>query len=257
MTGSQTLPLDQRGHLFGKNVDTVKVILFEDHDLILGNAGFSYRCAWCDAWQDFKVIDGVVCQPEPCPYPDGITTTVALAVPSGKLVVFDDLRDTYQLPPRVEEFASYNSVLGQHQVIEAMAAVGCAYGPVGNTCPGLYRTGEGTYAIASPDCDEDKGDNVLPDGWTYLAGIITDLWAYSIADHADFTAKGGTANTGRSHAPEVVNVPPGTYRFTHHTGESGFDSYADGAVIYADIERVTGEATPSRRRPPPATTTTY
>jgi hypothetical protein len=28
------------------------------------------------------------------------------------------------------------------------------------------------------------------------------------------------------------------YRFTHHTGEKGFDHYAQGTVIFAHVERI-------------------
>lgn len=60
-----------------------------------------------------------------------------------------------------------------------MAAVGCAYGPVGNSCPGLYRTGPDSYTIASPRYDDDDNPS-LPE-CARLTGICTDLWAYSIA----------------------------------------------------------------------------
>lgn len=235
------MPLDVKGHLFSRHpVETVEVLRGLDHsdDLILGEARMSYRCAWCDASRNLQIDGDTVVQPEPCPYPDGITSVITLAVPSGKLVVYDDLRDLYPLPGTQDDYASYNSTLGQHQVIEAYATQGLAYGPVSNTCPGLYRTGEGAYAFASPEYDEDKDDNILPDGWTYAAGVVTDLWAYSVADFDDFTRKGGTIDTGRWKRPEVVTVGPGTYRFTHHTGERAFDYDADGTVIYAHIEHI-------------------
>lgn len=247
----EALPIDQNGHLFGKG-DTIQVYRFttEETELIsekapeLGTIGplfsdarFSYHCAWCDARRDFQIVGDVVRQPEPCPCPEGLTTTVYLTVPSGKIVVYDDLRHVYD--GFDEGFASYNSALGQHQVIENMAKLGCAFGPVGNSCPGLYFTGElGKYVIASPEYDDDKGDNILPKGWVYAAGVITDRWAYSIADHDDYLAKGGSLDTGRGTGPDVVEVRPGTYRFTHHTNEKGFDYYADGTVIFAHIERI-------------------
>lgn len=231
---SEKFHLDQNGHLFTK-ADTVDVIRLDDHDLIL-DAHSSSRCAWCDAPKGFQVIDGMVCQPEPCPHPDGITTTITLAVPSGRIVVYDDLRHVYD--GFNDDFASYNSVLGQAQVIEAMAALGCAFGPVGNSCPDLFRTGEDTYVIASTDYDEDAFARIVPDGWRLMAGIVTDLWAYSIADHDDYISKGGACSTERTRNFDVVEIPSGTYQFTHHTGEKGFDHHAHGTVVFAHINRI-------------------
>lgn len=231
---SEKFHLDQNGHLFTK-ADTVDVIRFDDHDLFLDTHSSS-RCAWCDAPKDFQAIDGMVCQPEPCLHPDGITTTVTLAVPSGRIVVYDDLRHVYD--GFNDDFACYNSVLGQAQVTEAMAALGCAFGPVGNSCPGLYRTGEGAYVIASPGYDDEDEPTGFLAHLEPLARIITDLWAYSVADHDDYLAKGGASHPQRMHGPDVVEIPPGTYRFTHHTGERTFDHDVPGTVIFAHIDRI-------------------
>lgn len=204
------------------------------------------RCGTCDARLTLRFGDDEITVTEPCPYPDGITTTITLAVPSGKLIVTDDLRPVYDWRDRdrndPEGMAGYNSSLGQHQAILTMAAAGCAYGPVGNSCPGLYLTGEGTYVIASAGYDEDADQEVRPDGWLRLAGVITDLWAYSIADYEDWKARGGDGARFARQEPgwdwDLVSVPPGTYQFTHHTGERSFDQDASGTVIYADITLV-------------------
>lgn len=166
---------------------------------------------------------------------NGITTVITLAVPSGKLVVADDLRPVYDWLH--DEVDDYNSPRGQAQATEAMARRGCAYGWVGNSCPGLYQTGKGTYVIASPSYSFDLGDEVLPANWKLLASIITDLWAYSIADLADFELKSGNLKS-LSWSVTSVDVNPGTYEFTHHTGEKNFNHDAD-TVIFADIRRVT------------------
>jgi hypothetical protein len=115
-----------------------------------------------------------------------------------------------------------------------MAAIGCAYGPVSNSCPGLYRTGPDTYVIANPDCEEESPS--LSDD-TLLAGICTDLWAYSIPDFEHWTSRGGTAEKLNG-AETIVEVRPGTYRFTHHSGERGFDPHAPETVIFAHVERI-------------------
>ena len=223
------LPIDQNGHLF-TDKQTVSGINYGGR--LIHSLSAAARCAVCSVWADGRIVEGTfLACPTPCPYPNGITTTIDLNVPSGEIVVADDLRPIYN------GFGDedYNTSLGQHQVIEAFAAQGCAFGPVGNTCPGLYRTGPDTYVIASPRYDEEKGDVVLPDGWTWLAGIVTDLFAYSIADYVDFVTKGGSTKDGDI---SIVEVGAGTYRFAHHTGEQEFDRDAEGDVIFADIERI-------------------
>lgn len=218
------------GHLLGK--DDGQLVSYSD--TVSHVFETVSRCGMCGERPEYYADDKTVTVRTPCPYPDGVTTVIRLEVPSGKLVVTDDLRPAYDWRDS-DLTASYNSVLGQHQAVLAMAAQGCAYGPVGNTCPGLYRTGEDTYVIAIPDYDEKADAEILPESWTELAGIITDLWAYSIADYEDWQAKGGD-NTGGWY--RVVNVPPGTYEFTHHTGERGFDRDAPGTVVFADIRKV-------------------
>jgi hypothetical protein len=167
--------------------------------------------------------------------PDSYTSVITLDVPSGKIIVTDDLRPVYDW--RDEEAGSYNTALGQLNAIRLMAEQGCAYGPVGNSCPSLYRTGPDTYVIANPAFDEDDGREIIPEGWEGLAWIITDLWAYSAADWEDYLSRGGT-EACLEHKGKVVDVPPGRYEFTHHTGEAGFDGFAAGTVVFADIRRL-------------------
>jgi hypothetical protein len=197
----RSIPLDRNGHLLSEIATTMILVTSSDPPLITGSELYS-ECAMCGTSRyEMEVTPAGARMPQPCPVPDGITTSVTLAVPSGKIVVADDLRRVYSV--NEDEMASYNSRLGQAQVTEAMAAIGCAYGAVGNTCPGLYRTGPGHYVIAIPAYDGDY--STTPDGWTYLGGIITDLWAYSIADYGDFTAKGGVV----THCEQVVDIPAG------------------------------------------------
>lgn len=166
---------------------------------------------------------------------ESYTSVITLAVPSGKIIVTDDLRPVYNWSD--EEAGDYNTALGQHNAIRIMAGQGCAYGPVGNSCPGLYRTGPGTYVIASPGWDPEKDDaEQVPEGWELLAAVITDLWAYSVADYGDWVARGGDA-ASIARFDTIVDIPAGAYEFTHHTGETGFDGYSAGTVIFAHIRK--------------------
>lgn len=225
------LPLKPNGHLISHTGD-VKVLRIPDREapMILMDAR---DCHLCDQRPGLRIAEDAVYAVDPCPFPEGITTTITLDVPSGKIIVTDDLRPFYDWDGCTS--AGYNSVLGQAQAVEAMAAVGCAYGPVGNSCPGLYRVGEDRYVIASPEYDEDENPS-LPES-DLLAAVCTDLWAYSIADFEHWKGRGGDpAKLGWSDT--VVDVPPGTYRFVHHSGERTFDRDAAGTVVFADVERI-------------------
>lgn len=232
MTGIVTLPVYPNGHQLNRNTTRVMFSeLYPPYELDM-----TYDCGVCGERITTKITttEVQVTTPE-CAYPEGIITEILLNVPSGKIIVTDDLRPVYDGFDD-SEFVSYNTLRGQAQVIEAYAAAGCAYGPVGNSCPGLYKTGDDTYVIASPEYDDDI-KAVLPEGWELLAGIVTDLWAYSIADYQDWLSEGGNpAELGWT--ATVVDIPPGSYRFTHHTGERSFDRDAEGTIIYADIEKV-------------------
>lgn len=240
------LPLRANGHQLSVP-DGTEVLVFEDDGLPPHLAHLSpfspqlpFPCRTCDAPVSLRISGGAARMTGPCPLPDGITTVITLAVPSGKLIVTDDLRPAWDW--RDEDLtASYNSALGQHQAIMTMAAAGCAYGPVLNTSPGLFRTGGDCYVIATPGFDPDPDESLVPAGWQELATTCTDLWAYSIADYEDWQSRdwdrGDRAR--RCKQDTIVDVTPGTYQFTHHTGERGFRYPHDTgeAVIFTHVER--------------------
>lgn len=225
----EKLPLNSKGHRFFYGNDVSVIRLENGGEPLVVDIAY---CATCGVYPEFQITEDTVTVQDPCPYPDGITTSITLDVPSGKLIVTDDLRPTYDWDRNA--YADYNTALGQAQVVEAMAAIGCAYGPVSNSCPGLYRTSADTYVIANPDCEDDdpsRSEDAL------LAGICTDLWAYSIADFEHWKSRGGASDMLNG-ADTIVDVRPGTYRFTHHSGERGFDAHAPETVIFAHIERI-------------------
>jgi hypothetical protein len=287
------LPLIQNGHQFvRKGEDPIAEVFFvgeQRHPHVMHP---QFSCAMCDAYPSFEVLEDRVVMPTPCPLPNGLTTHTTLAVPSGKIIVTDDLRPIYDWREEsrddsglVVRMASYNSVLGQQQVIHAMTAAGCAYGPVRNTSPDLYRTGPDTYIIASlydEDADWDEDDMNSGDGGTLevrrvpeaalpgpvggshappealedhvgdvarripspaperLAGICTDLWAYSIADFEDWKSRGGDPTT-LGWTRTVVDIRPGVYEFTYHGGEADFD-YDAPNLVFAEIKRRSQES---------------
>jgi hypothetical protein len=242
-----TVPFESNGHRVsnddkGRTVQVLSLQVGEETHLHLDRSRMSYSCWQCGAFIDPEVTAEVVRVKTTCPVPaDGITSVILLEVPSGKIVVDDDMRPMFSGFDH-DGFASYNSVLGQHQVIEAFAEDGCAFGPVGNSCPGLWKVGEDAYQIARMPYgdDEDAEDfdepRPVPADAQRLAGICTDLWAYSIVDFDEWVRRGGDPEDMPNIA-EIVEIPAGTYEFTHHSGELGFDG-DDDHVVYADIRKV-------------------
>lgn len=228
---TEKLPLrNTNGHVIPR-YDEAEVHRFDDMEPWVSAP--MATCTVCDRHPRFQVAGNVVEVLDPCPYPNGITTKITLSVPSGKLIVTDSLRPVYWWDRRAIA-ADYNSTLGQAQAVEAMAALGCAFGPILHGA-GLYRTGPDRYIIANPDLDEDDNPSLPED--TCLADITADLWAYSIADFEHWKARGGDpANLDDNDT--IVDVTPGVYEFTHHSGERSFDGDAAGTVIFAHVERI-------------------
>lgn len=204
------------------------------HPVRLGGLIDLTECYYCGVRPECET-DGVSIRVVmPCEKPEGLRLEFELAIPSGAMVVSDDLRPIYDAG-----CLKANTALAQVELSLASAALGCAYGGVGNTSPGVYRVDEDHYLIASPgwsDVDSDLIDGEIPPPGEYLAQVITDLWAYSIADEADYLTKGGADNPHWTHR---IPVKPGVYRFRHHMFERDFDPDDTSLpAIYAEFEWV-------------------
>lgn len=180
----------------------------------------------------------------PCKFPDGLPPNEwELNVPSGKLVVANDLRELFPLAE--DDDFDVNTNLGCRQTASAYAAIGMSHAFVGNTCPGVYRCKDGTYKIAnepSEDRWDDEKKEYVPidpkpefDG-ERVAGICTDLWWYSICDHEEFKRRCKRfKQRKRDFSIEIVDVEPGVYRFRHNDRE---DDGGPDETIYTKFERV-------------------
>jgi hypothetical protein len=244
----EKLPLNAKGHLFHRdNPSEAEVLRHDERCDIVIVLNPEFDCSLCGSHPSFDVHADRVDAKTECPYPEGIITRTTLSVPSGKIIVTDDLRPIYDsgnewANPRgvLKEppLASYNSILGQSQMIHEMAAMGCAYGPVLNTSPALYRTGpDDTYILGnfySTDEEDYATDRYTPEGYVELAHICTGIWAYSIADFEDWRSRGGVMDDQQARNMTVVDVRPGVYQFIYHGGERGFDYHATN-VTFAEI----------------------
>lgn len=203
----------------GKRLDTPIVLSRR-----MGSMGL--RCPNCDEklglgfnGERFSVVSE-----KPCPSPNGLVTEFELNVPSGRLIVENDLRDLF---PFFEDY-NINTPFGRHlQSLEA-ATTGLAYGYVGNSSPGVYRTGD-RFVIGSYEDEiwDGKSHNTNPKPCSWgekVAGICTDLWWYSICDGDEFDRRVGAEKNYPTDPP--VEVRPGVYRFRQESGRKSKRKFA-------------------------------
>ena len=163
-------------------------------------------CFACGEEPDFET-DGIMIRPKtPCSYPNGIPLTFELNIPSGVMVVANDLRGHFDF----EGDYDINTRIGCVRTTKAMEKIGCAYAFVGNSCPSIYKTGEDIFTISSGGYNKKTDEDIEPEG-VHVASIITDLWWYSIVDADEFERRGCEGQ----YAVDRVQVKPGVYRFTH------------------------------------------
>lgn len=180
---------------------------------------------------------------DPCVYPKGLPLTEwELNVPSGKLVVANDLRDIF---PVLEEDLDISSYSGCSQTALAYAAIGLSHAFVGNSCPAVFDCGEGVYKISGGGPDEEVWNG---EKWVEVdpkpvvegkevARICTDLWWYSICDQAEFRRRCKRFKVKpKSLDVETISVKPGVYRFRHDEEARGND--APGECIFTRFEWV-------------------
>lgn len=187
-------------------------------------------CSYCGAPMGLCFNgENLVWDGEECPHRDGLITEFELNVPSGRIVVDDDLRQWFP----VDEDFDVNTQLGRHLTSLAAAQVGLAHGFVGNSCPRIFQK-ESKFVIGNYEdvlWDEGLGDYVdNPEecGWgEVVATICTDLWWYSIADFDDFvrrmahyTPKISLDDILNHPTIQVVDVKPGVYKFRQEQGIS-------------------------------------
>jgi len=204
----------------------------------LGHEG----CSYCGAKRFHVETNGLALRltGEPCALPNGFEPNEwELNVPSGKILVANDLRRWFPLPEGDGDIQSVNTVIGCRQTAQAYAAVGMSHAFVGNTCPGVFKLADGSFKIANePYDDADEKTRSAFEG-ERVAGICTDLWWYSLCDSDEFDRRlkkfGGTR---KDKSIETIDVKPGVYRFRHHDDSSRDRDTAEGETVYATFEWV-------------------
>ncbi len=182
---------------------------------------------------------------EPCKFPNGLPMTEwELNVPSGKLVVANDLLSLFPLPE--DEDFDINTTIGCRQTALAYAANGMSHAFVGNSCPGVFKCVDGAFKIANPPNEEEWDDK--KEKWVKVkpapkfegervAGICTDLWWFSLCDQAEFQRRCKRfKKKAADFSIEVVSIKPGVYRFHHDEEARGHDR--PGECVYTRFEWV-------------------
>lgn len=204
-------------------------------------------CSYCGADRFHFETNGKVVRlsGDNCPLPNGFEPTEwELNVPSGKLVVANDLRRWFPLPEGDGDIPSINTVLGCRMTALAYAKAGMSHAFVGNTCPGVYRLTDKSFKLATEPRDEYwNGKDWVPYKrrpkfkGERVAGVCTDLWWYSLCDLEEFERRivkfGGSLKEAYA---EVIDVTPGVYRFRHND-DFDRDEFKN-EVVYATFEWV-------------------
>lgn len=168
-------------------------------------------------------------------------TVVEISVPSGKLIVSDELRGPEHF--RIEAKLNPNYGLGMNALAHEFAEkANLAYGFVGNSCPSVTRQSGGALLVVQGAYDEEEGETVFNEDETAVAWICTDHWAAMMTDYQNWLDNGGEAveKEGLHHdgGTTVVDVTPGKYRWTAYTHNDNFDLQAYGRVVYAKLELI-------------------
>ncbi len=175
-------------------------------------------------------------------------TVVELSVPSGKLIVADNLRGKdggfFDLEPEM----SINYGRGLDAWARDYAEKkNMGYAFVGNTCPSIVRRKDGVLEVVTGGWDEETDTEIPKHGPDdeVVAGICTDLWATMITDYQHWLDNGGSevekANEGYSlEKYQLIDVESGQYRWTIFSHNDKFDTWDNGRLVFAELELIQG-----------------
>ena len=155
-----------------------------------------------------------------CPYSGGTIFSWELNVPSGKIVVANDLRDKF----KITEDHYVNHSEGIIAASLDYASVGMSHGFVGNSCPGVHKKNSREFIIGNrPEIEDEDDEEYFKknasgldseyEGTTQVASICTDLWWYSIVDYDQYIQRYGEPT--EDDGVEVVECEAGVYEFLH------------------------------------------
>lgn len=150
------------------------------------------------------------------------------------MIVGSDLRPEFD----DDRWFDLNVAEGIMQRVKAMAEIGCAHLFVGNTCPGVYRTGPDELAVASAGFQPEQPgrlrleiDGRQVDGEA-AAGVTTDLWWVSVVDGDEFDRRGASQQV------QEISVTPGVYRFDYYRLLKSFKDDCEQPMLFAKVSLI-------------------
>jgi len=245
----QDVKLDLKGH-FGNidksdiskmlepSLELAKILEKRDFDEFTEKLAHSIRCGTtqcfvCGEYLEISPVgnDRYVLD-KPCRVPGGYKEIkIKLNIPSGKLVIANDLRNLVDGCP--DYYINYD----EDKVLTSLAYadLGMFHTFLGNTCPRVIQKSTTKLAILSPAYDEENYDD------TELAGevgeICTDLWWWCGMDYNYYKQqckKYGYAEDLFNHF--IVELEPGCYEATDYHFMTNYDWKAK--QLFVEINRI-------------------
>lgn len=230
------IDLDLNGHQFPSDENNVPY--FEVHWMTIGGkkiyqAKPQFPCEACGVHASILQFDpekqnhldyynqkertferNIVCQ-----YSKPINTEVVLPIPSGKMIVTDNLIRDFKLPKSVQEKRDASNIDG---INNTMGRIQATY-DYAKHCGILYvSTISGSALFQRPDGSMCFGsfffetdEELVQAGFEkQLAYIIDDLWAYCAVDYDHYVNSGGNFDNLGHYT--IVDVEPGDYKFINY-----------------------------------------
>ena len=169
------------------------------------------------------------------------TTVVKIQVPSGTIIAADSLSTLEYFD--VEPWMPIDSEDGIEALTHLHATrLNTAYAFVGNSSPTVTRQADGALNVIRSDVD-DAAMPVLNEGESAVAEICTEMWSVMFTDYQNWLDHGGEdiSVVNRRYACNMftlIEVTPGTYRWTVYSHADSFDMDAEGRVTYARLELI-------------------
>lgn len=173
----------------------------------------------------------------PCPYPEGIPLAVELNIPSGVMMIRDDLREDFEIPCMPEKYGDFYSAnyhIGAVRTSLLASEFGCAHFMVGGGFPRVYRQDSRNLIVVKNGYNEEDDREVCPEG-DLVATVDTRLWWYSVVDKDEYLRRGCE---GKYDGIQEIKVEPGVYRFTHLVHLRSFAREKDRPTVFSRIEWV-------------------
>jgi len=189
-----------------------------------GKAVSYIGCTNCSYVPQFEVVHGKMSVIEPCTYEGDGIHQIKIDIPSGKMVVFNGLLNTYS--ESLENFFNRQGRAANAKECEAAGFINEMI-PVP---PEIYCNSERNsvlFANLEPEIYQQAGYNLVEQ-------VKGGYWDYIISDFDLYLNNSGTNNKhGMFKQIVVFDVIPGTYSFCYYVDHKNFNLYEENA-IYMD-----------------------